>query len=248
MEMLQIKELKAATLNPKVEYIVAKLESIRSINDLFHSIQQKFSFLDVFIYNVVFLQTTIKQVNDDGLESTFFLKYMAPCVLIQLLGPLLEKNGPDSRVIFLSDKTFHKGHPDILTTPFGNDFHRRSTQFHTELCKVILFLNLSRRFENTQVRVMAAHPNVIPSDDLACCGLMRILANHLQNEDINNTVAGPVWLAESPEAQGAHGKYYDGVQALALPAAVNDLKILNDWEQWTIDFLASAKSLNSLRD
>lgn len=239
-----IKDLKATTSNPKVEYILAKVDTIRSVIDLAHSIQEKFSSLDTLIYNVE-VQPVIKQVNEDGLESTFFLKYMAPCLLIHRLGPLLEKNGPDSRVIFLSDKTFQKGHSDILKTPFGNDYHRRSTSFHTELCRVILFLNLSRRFANTQVRVMAVHPNVIPSDDWGCCGsswLMRIFPNGLQN-DANKLVAGPVWLAESPEAERSHGKYYDGLQPLALPDSVNDLKVLNDWEQWTADFLASAKFL-----
>ena len=71
---------------------------------------------------------------------------------------------------------------------------------------------------------------------------MRIFPNGLQN-DANKLVAGPVWLAESPEAERSHGKYYDGLQPLALPDSVNDLKVLNDWEQWTADFLASAKFL-----
>lgn len=241
-----IRELKAATSNHKIEYLIAKIECIGSINDLAHSIQQKFSSIDVLVFNPG-VQPTIKHVNEDGLESTFFLKYMAPCVLIQRLGPLLEKNGPDARVILISDTMdFHNGHPDILKTPFGTDYHRHSTHFHTELCRLILFLNLSRHFENTPVRVMAVHPNVVTlsssADDLGCCGswLMRFFPTYLQN-DADKIVAGPVWLAESPEAERSHGKFYDGTQPLVLPASVNDLKVLNDWEQWTVDFLASAK-------
>jgi NAD(P)-dependent dehydrogenase (short-subunit alcohol dehydrogenase family) len=243
-----IKDLKAITSNHKVEYILAnKVASIRSVIDLAHVIQQKFLSLDVLIFNnLVELLPAKKQVNEDGLECAFFWKYMIPFVLVEHLGPLLEKNGPDSRIVFIADDKAHlQGHPDILKTPFGKDYHQRSTHSHTESCKVILFRNLSQRFEN-KVRVMAAvSPKVHPLTDkeISCCTrLMRILPNTLLLNDTNNQmVSSTVWLAESPEAERYHGKYYDGVQPIALRTSVDDLKVLNDWEQWTIDFLSAQR-------
>lgn len=234
-------ELRETTKNNKVDFILGDLSSVKSAYALAQSIATKFPTMNVLVHNAG-LWPTEKIMTPDGLELAFCVNYLAPYILTQELGPILEKNGPDSRIVFVSGKIYVKGNADISTTPFGKDFNRFKTYMHTKQCGVILFLNTARRFQGTCVKVNAVHPGVIrtglgesaKSSCFESCllGLIKRLW-----KDPSDGAVGPVWLAASPEAAAYHGNYYDELQLDSMPDSVTDLSVQRDWEQWTMDFL-----------
>ncbi len=240
---LTTKELKEATKNEKVSYIIGDFSSIQSVNRLAYSIQKNFESVDVLIHNAR-VWPIAKEINDDGLERAFFVNYMGMHILTNQLGLMLEKNGPDSRIIFFTDKIYAKGNADIQKTPFGKDFHRFRTYMHMEQCRVILFLNTARRFQNTHVRVNAVNSDaggveITPSGNYGCCTSLLLRLLYPTSKEPGEVVVGPVWLAESSEAGDSHGKLYDALRPHQISDSVKNPTILNDWGQWTVDFLAA---------
>lgn len=240
-----LKELKEATHNHKVHYIVGDLSSIRSALDLASIIRAKFPSMNVLIHNAG-VWPKAKQMNEDGLETSFCVNYLAPYLLTRELGPLLEGNGPDSRIVFVSGKIYVAGHADITKTPFGTDFSPLKTYMHTKQCGVILFLNTARQYQNTHVKVNAVHPGVIRTGlgesetSWRCTNCLLGLVKRVFFRDPSDGAVGPVWLAQSQEAIDSHGKYYDELQLDSMTDSVTDPAVQKDWEQWTVDFLLAA--------
>jgi hypothetical protein len=81
-----------ATRNPFVDYILGGLSSIQST--LIFPIHK-----NVFIHSAGVWRTKT-HLNDDGLEVSFGIIYLAPYLLARELTPLLESNGPDFRIMF----------------------------------------------------------------------------------------------------------------------------------------------------
>jgi NAD(P)-dependent dehydrogenase (short-subunit alcohol dehydrogenase family) len=236
-------ELKAATRNPKVDYIRGDLSSIQSTLALAKAVQTYFPSINVLIHTAGVVWPTKKQLNADGLEVSFAINYLAPYLLTRELTPLLESNGPDSRIVFVSgSKLYILGKADIATTPVGKDFHRLLTYMHTQQCGMILFLTTARRLQGNGIAVNAVYPRAIrtgrgESAPRPCCtDVMLRVVTSVWSDPAEGAI-GPVWLAESMEAGNLHGNYYDGNDLDTMPESVTDPRIQKDWEQWTRDFL-----------
>lgn len=239
-------ELAAATKNENVDFIIGDLTCIQSTLELAKAIRSRFPSMDVLIHNAG-LWPTEKKLNEDGLEVSFCINYLAPYLLTRELTPLLQKNGPDSRIIFVSGKIYVLGAADIGTTPFGKDFSRFKTYMHTKQCGVILFLNTAQQLQDKGIVVNAVHPGVIRTGlgeaaDSDCCTklLFRVLKSFWKQP--KDGAVGPVWLADSEEAGRVHGNYYDGMALDTMSESVTSLPVQRDWEHWTIDFLKSRRT------
>lgn len=239
-----VKELQHDTKNHKVKCIVGDLSTIQSTMMLAKSIEETFPTMNVLIHNAG-VWPTEKQINEDGLESSFAVNYMAPYLLTQELGPMLERNGPNSRIVFVSGKIYIVGQADLAQTPWGKDFNRFKTYANTKQCGVILFLNTVRRFQNSKVRVNAVHPGVIrtglgeSASNGSCLNCVLRMVKRFWKDPSDGAV-GPVWLAQDDEASHVHGNYYDGLQLDEMIDSVKDLAVQSDWEQWTVDFVAAS--------
>jgi len=245
-------ELIKTTKNSKVDYLVGDLRSIQSTILLAKSICSTFPSINVLIHNAG-VSLTKYELNVDGLEQSFCINYLFQYVLTQEVIPLLKKNSPDSRIIFMSDEVYEMGTADLIKTPYGKDFSRRQTYRNTKECGVILFLNTARQLRDTGITVNAIHPGCIDETDLdesrqshssSCCDTFsRYLINTVylgKGGWVDAT--GPVWLAESLEASKFHGTYFNGMRKVeSLKPSVINPAVQRDWELWTTDFLNCTK-------
>lgn len=246
-----VQELKEATNNSKIGYIVGDLSSIRSSLALAETIKSQFPSINVLIHNAGIWPTKL-ELNEDGLEMSFAVNYIAPYILTRELGSLLEANAP-SRIVFVSAGLYALGNADLHKTPFGKDFGMFATYKNTKQCAAILFQNTIRQYNDKQsnkVQVNAVHPGVIRTglgestntwslmDPMLRC-FKRFWKTPLQG------AAGPVWLAVSPEAEGVHGAYYDELKLSQMTGKVMDSAVQSDWAEWTKDFLARTSGASS---
>jgi NAD(P)-dependent dehydrogenase (short-subunit alcohol dehydrogenase family) len=238
-----LQELKITTHNRKVDYILGDLGSIQSTKALAKAIQERFPTINVLIQNAG-IWPTQKTINEDGLEMAFMVNYLAPYILTRELYPLLEQNGP-SRVVIVNDKLYMFGKADLFTTPYGKDFTSIRTYMSTKQCGVLFLLNCARKMKGSKVALNAIHPGFIqtglgnPSNSCLGC-ILRVVKSFWSSKPADGSI-GPVWLAVSPEAEGVHGQFYDGMnqhQLLVGDSSVLDSTVQTDWEQWTEDFLA----------
>ena len=236
-------ELINATKNQKVDFILGDLSSIQSTLLLAKYIISTFPLINVLIHNAG-IWPTQHELNVDGLETSFCVNYMSQYLLTRELTPLLKKNGPDSRIVFVSTKLYKLGNADIAKTPYGRDFHHFQTYMHTTQCGVILFLNTARKLEGSGIIVNAVHPGVIrtsllgESNNSNCCiNLIFRVVKNFWKEAPQSGAMGPVWLAESLDAGTSHGNYYNDMALDDMADSVTTPAVQNDWEHWTIDFL-----------
>jgi NAD(P)-dependent dehydrogenase (short-subunit alcohol dehydrogenase family) len=59
--------------------------------------------MNVLVHNAGLWPTT-RIMTEDGLELAFCVNYLAQYILTQELASVLEKNGPDARIVFLSGR------------------------------------------------------------------------------------------------------------------------------------------------
>lgn len=255
-------ELQAVTQNRKVDYVVGDLSSIRSTQQLADSIQKQScsSSLDTLILNAG-MWPTVLEMNEDGVELSFMVNYLANYLLMERLYPLLHKNATasstgitSSRIVFVSAGLALWATTDITKTPFGRDFHRFQTYAKTKQCALFLFLNWIHKLQTTtaaasdnKVVVMSAvHPGVINTDlgtpRNGCLACIMKGIKQLWGKPSDGAVA-PVWLAllddeDDNMGEAVHGKFYNQKEECALPELFQNQQTLKDWEQWTVDFLA----------
>ena len=236
-------EVIQATSNHKVDYLLGDLSSIQSTLNLAKSILSAFPSINVLIHNAG-IWPTQQELNVDGLETSFCVNYLSQYLLTRELIPLLKKNGPDSRIVFVSGKIYKRGNADVAKTPYGKDFHPFQTYMHTKQCGAILFLNTARKLEGSGIIVNAVHPGVIRTglgeskgNTWSC--IISLLLRFVKSfwKEASQGALGPVWLAESRDAGNSHGNYYDELNLDVMDASVTAPAVQRDWEQWTIDFL-----------
>merc|ERR1711971_269151 len=128
------KEFWASTGNPKVDYIVGSLDSVKNANIIASKIRKHMPSINTLVHNVNLWSTQMME-SEDGLELTFMTNYMARYILNNELVPLMDQNR-NSRIIFVTPES-NVIEPDLNMTPFGKDFHWRKSFSKTMTCCII---------------------------------------------------------------------------------------------------------------
>jgi NAD(P)-dependent dehydrogenase (short-subunit alcohol dehydrogenase family) len=241
-----VTELIQVTGNTKIQVVVGDLSSISTTRVLAKTILTEFPGLQILIHNAGIWPTEC-QINDDGLELSFMVNYVAPLLLTEMLLPNMETNGPDIRVVLVTAGLAIFGKSDVTKTPFGTDFSRLKTYWHTKQCGLIWCmhqarLQLSKKDPTTRATFNAVHPGVINTGLGAtegCIGCILRVVKRAWKTPAEGAIA-PVWLAVSPEAGDIHGKFYNEMKPRALEgdaACMLDRAVQDQWAQWTKDFL-----------
>jgi NAD(P)-dependent dehydrogenase (short-subunit alcohol dehydrogenase family) len=230
------KELNSTTGNPKVDVIVGALDTVRSVKAVANEVRKKMPTLNTLIHTAS-LWSTQKIINDDGLELSFMVNYMARYVLSKELMPLLNNNGP-AHVIFVSPESVAPIEPDLNVTPYGHDFHFRSTFSKTITCGTMAFLNIAQNVKDsltvTFVEAGGAYNAMSrPLNGCSACvmGIIKLFWEDSPTDAANE----PVWLLEMEQCKNIHGKLFTGQKEFSN---MQDLPVPREWEEWTNDFLS----------
>lgn len=243
VEAIKVSEqLRRESRNPNVGYIIGNLQTIADVSQLAESVRQKVPKLNTLVHNAS-LWPFHRQINDDGLEASFMVNYMARYILNKELRQVLESNGAP-RIIYVNPETKWK-EPDLINTPFGGNYSWFRSLSETVACSTISFLNSVQDMKDSDMTVMLVQAGKAQSAiDKKSCGcywplveIAKVVFPDAQN--VTNTIS---WLAEEGQGKGFHGKIYNADKQEVTNYTV--LNIPREWEQWTTDFLSRSSAIN----
>jgi len=200
-----------STNNRAVELVVCDLSSQRQVRELASTILERCDRLDVLVNNAgLILEKRI--LTDDGIETTFAVNHLAPFLLTNLLRERLEASAP-SRIVAVSSDAHRAADVDFDDPSGERGYSAWPAYSKSKLANILFTREIARRLRGTGVTATCFHPGVVRSGFCRQGGppsLMfgtwigrRFLLSPKKGADTG------IWLAGSPEVEGASGTYYD---------------------------------------
>jgi NAD(P)-dependent dehydrogenase (short-subunit alcohol dehydrogenase family) len=187
---------------------IADLSALQEVRDLAGRLAG-LDRLDVLINNAG-LVLGDRRITADGLEYTFALNHLAPFLLTNLLREKLVATAP-ARVITVSSAAHSAARLDLADVQLAEHFNGWRAYSNSKLANILFTTELASRLTGTGVTANCLHPGVVSTgfgrdgSRLLRFGLglgRRFLRTPGQGAD---TV---VYLASSPDVEGATGGYY----------------------------------------
>lgn len=210
---------------------IADLSSMREVRDLAERLS-RLDRLDVLINNAG-LVLADRRVSADGFEYTFALNHLAPFLLTNLLREKLVASAP-ARIITVSSAAHRAARLDLADLQLTRHFNGWRAYANSKLANIAFTTELARRLAGTGVTANCVHPGTVNTgfgrdgSALLRFGLglgRRFLLPASQGAD---TV---VYLASSPDVEGATGGYYVKRRRRAPSPAASDPAIAKRlWE------------------
>ena len=212
-------EIVAATGNREVALEIADLASQRQVRELAARLLAAEPEIHVLVNNAG-LALGERRLTEDGLEETFAVNHLAPFLLTNLLLERLRGSSP-ARVVTVASAA-HRG----AAIPFDDlngerGFSGWIAYGWTKLANILFSTELARRLDGSGVTANCLHPGVVAT------GFGRegpFLVREFQRWVGRLLLLDPkqgadtlVWLASSPEMEGASGGYY-AKRRLATPS------------------------------
>jgi len=187
---------------------IADLSSLREVRELAGRLA-RLDRLDVLINNAG-LVLGDRRITADGFEYTFALNHLAPFLLTNLLREKLAASAP-ARVITVSSGAHRAAKLDLADLQLEAHFNGWLAYSNSKLANILFTTELASRLTGTGVTANCLHPGVVNTgfgrdgSRVLRFGLdlgRRFLRTPGQGAD---TV---VYLASSPDVEGATGGYY----------------------------------------
>jgi NAD(P)-dependent dehydrogenase (short-subunit alcohol dehydrogenase family) len=200
----------AATGNEAVELILCDLSSQSQVRQLATTILDRCERLDVLVNNAG-LTLGRRTTTEDGIESTFAVNHLAPFLLTNLLWDRLKQSAP-SRIVTVASEA-HRGAVIDFADPGGERGYSGWRAYQqSKLANILFSRELARRLRGSGVTATCLHPGVVRTGfgrrgpAFIRFGT-RIARSFLLSPEKGAETA--VWLAISPEVDGASGGYYE---------------------------------------
>jgi NAD(P)-dependent dehydrogenase (short-subunit alcohol dehydrogenase family) len=215
-------EIRART-GARVDLALADLSSQAEVRELAEEFERRYDRLDVLVNNAGLVQST-RTETPDGLESTFAINHLAPFMLTNLLLDMLKESAP-SRVVTVSSEAERWGNIDFDDLQSKKKYRGFPVYGMTKLANIMFTYELAERLEGTGVTATCMHPGAVNTRfGTNNSGPMTILFRAFKPfmrtpEQGADTV---IWLAASPEVEGATGRYYSDRKPLEPKKIAND--------------------------
>jgi len=212
-------EIVAATGNREVALEIADLASQRQVRELAARLLAAEPEIHVLVNNAG-LTLAERRLTEDGLEETFAVNHLAPFLLTNLLLDRLRGSSP-ARVVTVASAA-HRG----AAIPFDDlngerGFSGWIAYGWTKLANILFTAELARRLAGSGVTATCLHPGVVATGfGREGPFLVREFQRLLGRVFLLDPKQGAdtlVWLASSPEMEGASGGYY-AKRRLATPS------------------------------
>lgn len=202
-------ELASKTGNPKISFIQGDLSSIQKCKILIEKIKTEHSDINILINNAGVWMSE-KQLNEDDLEMSFMVNYLAPYLLCHGLFPILKNHQP-ARIVNVNAGLYVKGKLDIEKTPYGLDFGSIKTYANSKLCNTMFTIDFAKEIEGSGVTINAVHPGVINTGLGDSPKLLSKIVKFIKRfwKSPEYGAIAPTWLALSEELKGVNGNYYN---------------------------------------
>jgi len=204
-----VKEIKRRSQSPDVLFFVADLSSQRAVRALAAQLAAGFPRLDVLVNNAG-LMLAERVLTEDGVETTFAVNHLAYFLLARLLEPTLVAGAP-ARIVNVASRAHESGtlrFDDLMGTRAYDGWKAYA---QSKLANVVFTYELARRLAGTGVTANCLHPGVVGTN-IGNAGPSWIrFGIKLARPFLLGSAKGAatsIYLASSPEVEGASGKYF----------------------------------------
>jgi NAD(P)-dependent dehydrogenase (short-subunit alcohol dehydrogenase family) len=215
-------EIRAQT-GSRVDLALADLASQAGVRELAEGFKGRYDRLDVLINNAGLVQST-RTESPDGLETTLAINHLAPFLLTNLLLDTLKESAP-SRVVTVSSEAERWGNIDFDDLQSKKKYRGFPVYGMTKLANIMFTYELAERLEGTGVTATCMHPGAVntrfgTNNRGPMTLLFRAFKPFMRTpEQGADTV---IWLASSPEVEGASGRYYADRKVIEPKKIAND--------------------------
>ena len=216
--------IRQATGNPAVEFLVADLSSQAEVCRLAAEIKTRYPRIDVLVNNAGAMISPRRE-SVDGIEMTWALNHLGYFLLTDLLLDTLKASAPSRVVSVASDAHRMASGIDWGDVEGKKSYSAWRAYSQSKLANVLFTRELARRLEGSGVTANCLHPGFVATNFAAGRGLtFRIfqvgakLFAITPEEGAKTTV----YLASSPEVEGASGGYYSKCKLATPTAAARD--------------------------
>jgi retinol dehydrogenase-12 len=208
--MQTVQEIKDATGNEKVSYLLADLSALDQVREMARSFLEIHSRLDLLVNNAgAFFNSRIN--TRFGVEKTLLVNHLGPFLLTNLLLELIKESTP-ARIVNVSSEGHRQGNLNFEDLGFDKGYFGMKAYGRSKLANILFTYELAQRLEGTGVTVNALHPGHIATDmwktSFPVIGpalkwfMSRIALS--PEEGAQNTI----YLATSPDVAEITGKYF----------------------------------------
>jgi NAD(P)-dependent dehydrogenase (short-subunit alcohol dehydrogenase family) len=224
-----VDELKAATHNDTVAYLLADLSVQAEIHRLAAEFLHRYDRLDVLINNAggIFLE---RELTADGLEMTFALNHLNYFLLTNLLLDQLKASAP-ARIVNVSSDAHRGSKLDFDNLQGEQSYSGWRAYGRSKLANLLFTEELARRLEGTGVTANALHPGFVNSGFgknnsggawIALFTKLYDWLGPLLGRSPEEGAETAVYLAASPAVAGVSGKYFADCKAKTPAVAATD--------------------------
>jgi len=220
-----VAELKARSGNPAIEFLQADFSSLADVRRLAAAVMEHTPRVDVLVNNAggIFAPRTLSK---DGYEMTFAVNHLAPFLLTHLLVDTL-KSGRPSRIVTTASHAHLRAKISFDDLQATRKYSAMGAYGSSKLANILFTRALAKRLEGTAVTATCLHPGFVRTSvgrdvDMSpwlkrVFGLISRFAR--SPEKGAETV---VYLATSPQVQGASGGYYFDCKLTPPSSAAQD--------------------------
>jgi len=229
-----VADIKARTGNQAIEFVPADFGSLDDVRRLAATLLERAPRIDVLINNAggIFGERALSR---EGYEMTLAVNHLAPFLLTHLLLERLKSGGP-ARIVTTASNA-HRG----STIPFDDlqstgRYSPMGVYGMSKLANILFTRALAKRLHGSGVTATSVHPGFCRTSFGRNFQMSPILRTAFRFASLFARSAEKgaetvVYLASSPEVQGASGGYYFDCKPIApSPAAQDDKAAERLWQ------------------
>jgi NAD(P)-dependent dehydrogenase (short-subunit alcohol dehydrogenase family) len=182
---------------------LASFASVRKAADEFRS---RFDRLDVLLLNAGIFPRRLEHT-EDGFELQMGVNHLGHFLLAKLLLPVLERSAP-ARVVTVSSMLHAGGTIDFENFRGEKGYDATRAYRQSKLANVLFSNELARRTRDRGVTSNALHPGGVRTAIMRDAPVWMALLMQVVGSSAETGARTPIWLATSPEVEGATGGYY----------------------------------------
>lgn len=239
-----VAELKAATSNNNLDYLLCDLSRMADVTRMAKSFKARHDRLDVLVNNA---GATFRKpvLGPDGYELTFALNHLA---FFQLTTSLLDliRQTPGARVVSTSSSMQARGKLDLLTTPSSLDGSGPNAYATSKLANVLFTKALQSSLAGTTSVANCFEPGMVRtqfggfgSDQGFLLNIVYALAKPFSSTP-EQGADSLIWLATAPEAASLQGQYVSKRRPVTPSRQALDTKLAEDLWQLSEKLCAEA--------
>jgi NAD(P)-dependent dehydrogenase (short-subunit alcohol dehydrogenase family) len=213
------------TGNDQVELVLCDLSSQRQVRELASTLLRRCDTINVLVNNAG-LTLGDYLLTEDDIETTFAVNHLAPFLLTNLLLERLQASAPARVVTVASDA--HRGNViDFEDVSASRAYSSWKAYGASKLANILFTGELARRLDGTGVTATCLHPGVVRTGfgrrgPSFIRWWFKLAGSFLLTPAQGADTA--VWLASSPEVEGASGGYYEKRKLRQPSKAAGDRK------------------------